>query len=752
MATREALTVNRLRLIIRDDDVDNQLFTDEQLNTFIDMAVPNRPYSAIAIALNAAAADVSTKLGNITVLGITGDGPSIAADLRTQARAWYSNAPTSSLSGIASSSSTGNTPTGGSGLSPEQLAKFNRIEDSATRDQTAGEIKDLLETLNEGERLGFEFIDDVPDWVSDDTTPIPANKLVFSDDDGSGNDGTARAAAAANAELIRRLQMGKLNSQTFNDYRDNVANPAIVEIIRDVPDSGFPSAAENLGKYVKSNDKIFWARNTVEPGHSRLITWVDYSDPNYREEVQDLPSPDTFRDGQFVYEISAHSFWIVETDLITSQKQWALHTPTGWNIHNVYPTEADAEDHVKAIGDIYDISGNIRRVSAYTPATEDELVPVWFRINVIPAEIEGHAAAIEANRAGVEANSRAIANLPTTSGEDNVQSSWLEQDTDSDAFIVGKPNIPTLRDAGETRDLLATLTGDDRLDASDIKNIPDPQIDTIAANREQLVYVNGSGVIDYSPLPFAQNLYVSPATVSAISAAAIEQDYVVSFFPSDRARVANRIVIQSGGQNVHSVNWTYPTSESDHQQFIKFPISSIVATNIANNARGSTFFLISLRFLNGSTLLEEQHVVIHSASLSTDGQSSSGGGLSKGALIATGLQTTGLFTLESAYSRILTGDNTNDIVFPFGSRLSVSGVVIESSAADGVVVDRLVWLLNMQTQGVLLFVNATNYFTLNLTVTNVARLARLTLAGTGGTGQFPRGANMKVYELEGFSF
>ena len=122
-------------------------------------------------------------------------------------------------------------------------------------------------------------------------------------------------------------------------------------------------------------------------------------------------------------------------------------------------------------------------------------------------------------------------------------------------------------------------------------------------------------------------------------------------------------------------------------------------------------------------------------------------------MIATGLGSTRRFTFESAYSRIVSGDGTNDIVFSPASRLSISGVVVESSAtANGAVVDRFVWFLNTKVQAMVLFVSEGNYFTINLDVTNTSRAARLTLAGTGSTGSFPSGGNFKVYELEGLSF
>ena len=181
-----------------------------------------------------------------------------------------------------------------------------------------------------------------------------------------------------------------LNGNGSSDNPLMVANPftedgARIYIAND--DTPFKDAGTHLGDYTLSNDKMYLARNTVRPGHSRSVTWEDYTDPNYLEEVDRITSPDDFSVGQFIYERRSHSFWIIEFNVIDNQKQWGLHTPTGWNIHNVYRTDELAEEHVKAVGDIFDISGNIRRVSAYTPATEDQLVPIWDRITVTLGEI-----------------------------------------------------------------------------------------------------------------------------------------------------------------------------------------------------------------------------------------------------------------------------------------------------------------------------------------------------------------------------
>ena len=61
------------------------------------------------------------------------------------------------------------------------------------------------------------------------------------------------------------------------------------------------------------------------------------------------------------------------------------------------------------------------------------------------------------------------------SGDANVQSDWNEADSASHAFIRNKPTIPTLRTAAETVSLLEGLTGNARLDAGAIKNLPEPQ-------------------------------------------------------------------------------------------------------------------------------------------------------------------------------------------------------------------------------------------------------------------------------------
>ena len=63
-----------------------------------------------------------------------------------------------------------------------------------------------------------------------------------------------------------------------------------------------------------------------------------------------------------------------------------------------------------------------------------------------------------------------------------MQADWDETDTASLAFIENKPTIPVLRTASETADLLETLTNDERLDASAIRNLPadiDNYVDTL---------------------------------------------------------------------------------------------------------------------------------------------------------------------------------------------------------------------------------------------------------------------------------
>ena len=101
-------------------------------------------------------------------------------------------------------------------------------------------------------------------------------------------------------------------------------------------------------------------------------------------------------------------------------------------------------------------------------------------VDTLTTGIAGQDLTITLGRTGALADLSQTVTLPE--GEMNVQSDWDETDTSSDAFIQNKPTIPVLRTASETADLLETLTNDERLDASAIRNLPadiDNYVDTL---------------------------------------------------------------------------------------------------------------------------------------------------------------------------------------------------------------------------------------------------------------------------------
>lgn len=88
----------QMRLLLGDDNPDEQYFTDTRLSGFLGMTIPGRPHSALFFALQAAATEAAQKIGTVSVLGVSGDGVSVAQILREQAKTWYS-APTPSRLG-----------------------------------------------------------------------------------------------------------------------------------------------------------------------------------------------------------------------------------------------------------------------------------------------------------------------------------------------------------------------------------------------------------------------------------------------------------------------------------------------------------------------------------------------------------------------------------------------------------------------------------------------------------------------------
>ena len=178
MTTVAPLSVEQLRFYIRDNNPDDQLFTDAQIQNFLDRAVPGKPYSAIAMAMRVAASDVAQKLGTVSVLGVSGDGPGVARELREEAREWYSTPRPMALNG---QTITGTTPSGdvityaisisGNVLT---LSGSDGSQSSATIPITTGEgaivlqpsastIVSLIEGLAGENRLDYNALKNLPD-------------------------------------------------------------------------------------------------------------------------------------------------------------------------------------------------------------------------------------------------------------------------------------------------------------------------------------------------------------------------------------------------------------------------------------------------------------------------------------------------------------------------------------------------------------------------------------------------------------
>ena len=86
------LSVEEVRLLIGDLDEATRFFTDDQIRVFISMASGRNPRKAVFFALTSLAATYANAIGEVKVLGYSGDGATVATALRLLAREYNSTA------------------------------------------------------------------------------------------------------------------------------------------------------------------------------------------------------------------------------------------------------------------------------------------------------------------------------------------------------------------------------------------------------------------------------------------------------------------------------------------------------------------------------------------------------------------------------------------------------------------------------------------------------------------------------------
>ena len=220
-------------------------------------------------------------------------------------------------------------------------------------------------------------------------------------------------------------------------------------------------------------------------------------------------------------------------------------------------------------------------------------------VDTLTTGIAGQDLTITLGRTGALADLSQTVTLPE--GEMNVQSDWDETDTSSDAFIQNKPTIPILRTASETADLLETLTNDERLDASAIRNLPadvDNYVDTVdlsVSGQDLTITLGRTGVLadltDTITLPDGGT--TPTASIHGFSlniSQNVETDTVLTTTPIVTYSVANHAQIQSLTVSIDGTDYslTVPTRDGEHTQTVTLSqaIPTTAARTVTNTLTG----------------------------------------------------------------------------------------------------------------------------------------------------------------------
>ena len=292
------------------------------------------------------------------------------------------------------------------GLSAAEKAKLAGIEDNATIDQTPEEIRDALRGLTGTNRLSILDLKDFPqpDWNSTSGLSEILNKPTLSTvaTTGAYSDLTG-APTVPDTEAIQDIVGGMFTGNT---------NANITSVYRDATgkiDLTVTGGGGSTGLTAVATDSTLTGDGTAG---DTLKVAVPYS----TAEKTKLAGIETSATAdQTAGEIISLIEGETGADRLDASKLRNLPSRTQADFGETDPTSASF----------------IRR----KPAIPD--------ITSLTSSVATNTANIAVNTANIASNLTKITALEAVGAEANVQSSWLVTDTSSDAYIIGKPTVPS---------------------------------------------------------------------------------------------------------------------------------------------------------------------------------------------------------------------------------------------------------------------------------------------------------------------